>query len=219
MKKEKQFSRRRRALRRVLLAAVLLFLVNHLLLTGLLFPIQAIRHNEERLGTGRTAVVCRDWAPEIHRSHLIYLTESENVTLLSGTYLTYLGWMDSFGVPVDCAEAAPIHGGSWNMGRGDKPSLFYVFGRVDDPEIEKVEVQVQYEDWENGEARRTAFAWESPREDWKKKDGRFYFLFQKYPMDWSVYPASIHPVAIGYDADGNEIARAELDQGASTYFG
>ena len=52
---------------------------------GLLFPIQAIRHFEERAGTGRTAVICRDWAPEIHGSHLLYLTENENVLMLSGT--------------------------------------------------------------------------------------------------------------------------------------
>ena len=49
MKKEKRevlLSRRRRTLRRLLIAALAVFLVNRVLLIGLLFPIQAIRHNE-----------------------------------------------------------------------------------------------------------------------------------------------------------------------------
>ncbi len=58
MKKTKMSSRRRRTLRRVLIAAAAVLLVNRIFLIGLLFPIQALRHIEERTGTGRTAVVC-----------------------------------------------------------------------------------------------------------------------------------------------------------------
>ena len=65
MKRKRMRPRNRTAFRRVLIALAALFLVNHFLLTGLLFPIQAIRRCEERAGTGRTAVVSRDWAPEI----------------------------------------------------------------------------------------------------------------------------------------------------------
>lgn len=220
MKKQKQFSRRRQALRYAVRAVIALFLVNHFLLMGLLFPIQAIRRGEERMGTGRTTVVLRDRAPEVHRSHLIYLTESENVTMLSGAYLTILGWTGGFGVPVDCSEAAPIYGGYWSMSREGGQSLYYVFGRIDDPGIAYLKVRVQYEDWTTGaDIRRTAFEWGSSRESWAEKDGRCYFLFRKYPMDWSSYPSPIYPIAIGYDAEGNEIVRTELDQGAFSYFG
>ena len=213
-------TRRRRASRRIFLALALLLLLNHILLIGLLFPIQAIRQNEERAGTGRTTVVLRDWAPEVHWGHLIYMTESENVTMLSGTYLTYLGWTNGFGVPVDCSEPALIYGGHWNMTSKDGQSLYYAFGRIDDPDISSLNVEAQYEDWTTGAGiRRTAFVWRSLREDWAEKDGRYYFLFQRYPMDWSMYPFSIELIAIGYDADGNEIARTELDQGASSHFG
>lgn len=220
MKRQELYSRRRGALRYAVRAAATLFLVNHFLLTGLLLPIQAIRRGEERLGTGRTAVVLRDRAPEVHRSHLIYLTESENVTMLSGAYLTILGWSDGFGVPVDCSEAAPVYGGYWSLSPKKGQSLFYVFGRIDGPDIESLEVQAQYEDWESGgPVRHTAFSWTSRRADWAEKDGQYYFLFRKYPVDWSAYPSSIYPVAIGYDGSGNEVARTELDQGASAFFG
>lgn len=220
MKKKRQYSRRRQALRYAFRAVITLLLVNHFLLIGLLFPIQAIRQNEEREGTGRTAVVLRDWAPELYWSHLIYLTESENATMLSGAYLTYLGWMGGFGVPVDCSEPAPVYGGWWSLNRQDKPGLFYVFGRIDDPDIAYIKVQVQYEDWTSGEpVRRTAFEWGISRENWAEKDGRYYFLCRKSPMDWSEYSSPVQPVAVGYDKDNREIARTELEQGASSHFG
>ncbi|MCI9332862.1 MAG: hypothetical protein HFG05_11965, partial [Oscillibacter sp.] len=95
MKKEKREilpSRRRRTVRRVLIAAAAVLLVNRIFLIGLLFPIQALRHIEERAGTGRTAVVCRDWAPEIYKTGLVYLTENENVTMLSAVRLSFYGW-------------------------------------------------------------------------------------------------------------------------------
>ena len=62
MKKEKKgrlSSRRKRSLRRVLIAAAAVLLVNRIFLIGLLFPIQALWHIEERTGTGRTAEIGR----------------------------------------------------------------------------------------------------------------------------------------------------------------
>ena len=223
MKKEKRevlLSRRRRTLRRVLIAALAVFLVNRVLLIGLLFPIQAIRHNEERLGTGRTAVICRDWVPEIYKTGLVYLTENEKVTLLSGTHLAPYGWMDSFGVPVDCSEEAPIHGGWWAMSREDRDSLLYVFGRVDDPGIDLLTVQVWYEDWETGKAiRRNAFSWGLKREDLLEKDGRYYFLLKTRPVDFGEYTSSLKTTVTGVDLAGNIIAEAELEQGAYSFYG
>ena len=198
MKKKPCLSRRRRALRRVLIAAAALVLVNHIFHMGLLLPIQAVRQSEELNGIGRTDVVLRDRAPEIHKSHLIYLMESEDITMLSGAYLTVFGWMNGFGVAVDCSEPAPIYGGHWNMTPTDGASLYYVFGRVDDPDIDYLKVQAQYEDWTTGAGiRRTAFEWGSSRDSWTEKDGRYYFLLRRYPMDWSLYPFSIDLIATG----------------------
>lgn len=216
-RKEKRLSsRRRRTARRVLVAAVALFLVNRIFLIGLLFPIQAIRHFEERQGTGRTAVVCRDWAPEIHKSHLIYLTENENAIMLSGTYLTAYGWMDAFGVAADCSTPAPIHGGGWSMAREGRTNLVYAFCRLEDPEIVRLEVLAEYEDWSSGQpVRQSAFRWDR---EWVCGNEDRHFLFRKRGVDWSTYPSPLYLTAVGYDAAGNEIARVELDQGASASF-
>ena len=71
-RREKLSSRRRRTLRRLLIAAAAVLLVNRIFLIGLIFPIQAVRHFEERQGTGRTAVICRDRIPEIYKTGLVY---------------------------------------------------------------------------------------------------------------------------------------------------
>lgn len=215
MKKTNMPSRRRRGLRRLLIAAAAVFLVNRIFLIGLLFPIQAIRQGEERQGTGRTAVICRDWTPEIYKTGLVYLTENENVTMLSGARLTLYGWMDNFGVPLDCSEEAPVHGGWLSMARRQGGSLFYVFGRVDDPDIDLLQITVRH----NDPRQPGGFEWGLEREDLIEKDGQFYFLVKKYPVDWRAYPSGFTAAVLGSDKEGNILAQMELDQGASTSFG
>lgn len=220
MKKTKMSSRKRRALRRLLIAAAAVFLVNRIFLIGLIFPIQAIRRNEEQAGTGRTAVVCRDWEPKFRRDFLVYLTENEDATMLSGTRLTYLGWIDGFGIPVDCSEPAAVHGGWWSMSRQGRDSLFYVFGRVDDPSIDLLTVQVWYEDWAGGEpVRQDAFSWGLEREDLLEKDGRYYFLLKNDSVDFWEYTSNLRTTVTGVDLAGNVIAEAELDGGGSSSYG
>lgn len=218
MRRIKQLpSRRKRALQRVLIAAAAVFLVNRVFLIGLLFPIQAIRHNEERLGTGRTAVVCRSWDPGLRWDFLSYLTESETVTMLSEARLGLYGWTDAFGVAVDCTEEAPLYGGWHNLSWDGGPSRFCVFGRVDNPDIVRLEIQLRYLDWKL--ESQTALTWNSQRSDWMEKDGRYYFLFQTYPpFNWADYHPGLDPLAVGWDEAGNELVRMELTQGASSHF-
>ena len=217
MKRKRMRPRNRTAFRRVLIALAALFLVNHFLLTGLLFPIQAIRRCEERAGTGRTAVVRRDWAPEIYKTGLIYLTENETVTMLSAARLSLYGWTEVYGVPVDCTGEGPIHGGWWSFVRLEKAGRFYVFGRVDDPEIAWLEVYFMRPDDPRGEERigRVHGNYGIHRGDsgWMEKDGRLYFLFEANLVDWSEYPTGLRVVAVGYDEDRNVVARTDLEQG------
>lgn len=217
MKKEKAFSRRKKALRRVLMAAVVLFLVNHILLFGLLFPIQAIRHNEERLGTGRTAMIRRDWLLEVRWSCLSYLSENEDVTMLSGTCLTWIGWVDNFGVPVDCSEDAPMHCGWWSLSRNDVQAT-YIFGRVDDPSIVRVQVEAEYTGFRETDlpVRQMEMKLVSEEPDWMEKDGHRYFLIKTMAYGeekWNYF----RPTVTGYDKYYCEAARMEIDEAASTY--
>lgn len=206
-KKERLSSRRRRTLRRLLIAAAAVFLVNRIFLVGLLFPIQALRHIEERQGTGRTEVIRRDWDPSFHWDFVTYLTKGENVVMLSGARLTLYGWTNGFGSVVDCTKEAPIHGGIWFLNWG-KWSMIYVFGRVDNPDIAELHIQWTIEG--DGDSDM----WDvSKTGEWIEEDGRRYFLCSYGNANAADYRV---PRVVGYDKEGREIARVELDQGGGS---
>ena len=212
-------SRKRTALRRIAIAAAAVFCVNFFMHIGLLLPIQAIWQLEEREGARHTSVVARDWAPEIHKTHLVYLTENDDTTLFGSAYLTVCGWMAGFSVALDCSEEAPLYAGRFYMGREDR-NIWYFFGRVDDPAIETVEVSLRSEEW--SETTRTPFYLEIRRltaENFLEKDGRRYFLLRD-SGEWDRgFGSSPQPVAIGYDSAGGEVARVDIEQGISAFFG
>lgn len=220
MKREKLPSRKRKALRRIAVMAVVVFCVNFFMHIGLLFPIQAIWQLQERGGTGWTKVVTRDWAPELHKTHLVYLTENENATLLGDCYLTLYGWMAGFGSTLDCTEEAPLYAGASYMSR-DGERVWYVFGRVDDPEIETLTISLQADVYselsqacDRREVRRLTTS------DLLEKEDRRYFLVRDdgtwdYERDYSP-----RPVVIGYDSAGREVARLDIgNYYRSTSFG
>ena len=219
MKKKQVLNRKRLALRRLVTAAVLMVLINHFFLLGSIFPRPCIWNLEERKGVRHTSVVARDWTPEIHKTHLVYLTENEETTLFGSTYLSLYGWFEGFSVALDCSEEAPLYAGRSYMGRDDG-NVWYFFGRVDDPAVETVEVSLRSEEW--NETTRTPSYREIRRlttEDFLEKDGRRYFLLRD-DGEWDNETCSSpQPAAIGYDRFGNEVARVDIEQGISSYFG
>lgn len=216
-KRKKLPTRRKRALKRLLIAALAMLLVNHFMLLGQLLPIQAIRQVEERQGTGRTRVVTRLHAPEIYTTMLLYLTENENTTLLADGYLSIYGWMAGFGTALDCTEDDPLYAGMVDLSHDDG-NVSCFFGRVDDPNIETVAVilfATEVDEMSHlvpGEEIGRLIASEL-----FEKEGRRYFLLrddgrtsgERRPI----------PVAIGYDSAGNEIARMEIEHGRSSFYG
>lgn len=212
-------SRKRTALRRIAIAAAAVFCVNFFMHIGLLLPIQAIWQLEEREGARHTSVVTRDWAPEIHKTHLVYLTENDDTTLFGSAYLTVCGWMAGFSVALDCSETAPLYAGRSYMSRDDG-AVWYFFGRVDDPAIETVEVSLCAEEYDSeSHAYTSREVRRLTTEDFLEKDGRRYFLLRDSGEWDSGFGSSPRPVAIGYDGAGGEVARVDIEQGISSYFG
>ena len=212
-------SRKRTALRRIAIAVAAVFCVNFFMHIGLLLPIQAIWQLEEREGARHTSVVTRDWAPEIHKTHLVYLTENDDTTLFGSAYLTVCGWMAGFSVALDCSEEAPLYAGRFYLSRDDG-KVWYFFGRVDDPAIETVEVSLRSEEW--NETTQTPSYREIRRlvaENFLEKDGRRYFLLRDSGEWDSGFGSSPRPVAIGYDGARGEVARVDIEQGISANFG
>ena len=143
-KREKLYVRRRWVLRRFAIFLLVLLAVNHFMQIGFLLPIQGIRQVEERQGAPHGRVLARDWAPEIHRTHLVYLTAAEDAVTLADTYLSLYGWMGGFGWTLDCTTGEPLCAGEMTMSRDEREeTVCYYYGRVDDPAIERVEVSVR----------------------------------------------------------------------------
>ena len=214
-KKTPLYSRRRSALRSLAAAAAAVLVVNWLFHIGNLLPICSIRLQEELQGvSGHTQVIERMAVPQIHATHLLYLTGNDSATVLSGTYLTYLGWMDAFGIALDCTPDAPFFWGGMSMSREDHESVYVCFGRVDDPAVDRMEILVQYEVWDpqsRTARRQTAFSLTAGEAEWVEKDGRRYFLLSCAPFSW-LYDSSFYAVAQALDAQGNVIAQQEIEE-------
>ena len=100
------------------------------------------------------------------------------------------------------------------MSRQGRDPLFYVFGRVDDPRIDLLTVQVWYEDWAGFKAvRRDIFSWGLEREDLLEKDGRSYFLLKSRSVKFGEYGSNLRTTVTGVDLAGNVITKMELDGG------
>ena len=217
--REKLPTRRRAALRRIAIMAAVLFVVNFFMNIGLLLPRQAIHEVEERSGTGWTRTVDRIWNPEIYKTHLVYLTQNQNVTLFSSAYLTYLGWMPGFGNALDCSREEPLYAGMSMMSR-DENSVWYFFGRVDDPEIQRIEIVMYAEEYDsqsyavNGrEVRRITDV------ELQEQNGRRYFLV-KDSGDWDYDRDNRpRPLVVGYNGAGEEIFRLDIQERNSSHWG
>lgn len=99
----------------------------------------------------------RLWTPEVHRTHLVYLTAAENAVTIADTRLSLYGWMGGFGWSLDCTTGEPLYAGEMTMNRDEREeTVCCYYGRVMDPAIETVTVSlrgVNYqedgtEDWE-----------------------------------------------------------------------
>ena len=220
-KREKLYSRRRWVTRRFLIFLAALLAANWFLHLGLLLPIQGIRQAEERQGAPHGAVLDRLWTPEIHRTHLVYLTAREEAVTIADTYLTIYGWTGGFGWSLDCTTGEPLYAGEMGMGRsGGDGTVWCYYGRVDDPAIETVTVSVRGAYYKDGEEQwEEASCLTAGPEDFLEWNGHRHFLLHEVmDGDWP-YDSGRRTWVTGYDAAGNAVAEFEIQEGTQSYFG
>ncbi|WP_312614760.1 hypothetical protein [Oscillibacter sp.] len=221
--KKRVETRKRKALRRTLtcLAALAVFSALHLYTFT---PMQGIRYTEAQRGTGRTRAVARMLPPEglkLGRT-LFYLTANENAMLM--TYVRFhplMGWADALGATLDCSEEAKLHAALWSVSY-DGASVQYVFGRVDDPEIQALSVSVEEIRQRTGEeVREELLRTDTETVRWYQKNGQRYFVIPvDNPQKTNEKLEVVTYSALGLDAEGREIAVQSVeDQKTSTYIG
>lgn len=222
MKKKKLVSRRYRALRNIAIAVLVVAIhasINYYALT----PMLALEYAKDRSGVyDPTEVVTMQRVPEMHRFHRLYMIENENMVALGSTIFRTVGWEGSFVWPVDCTEDLPVHCGEVAMshsGQSDGERLRFYFGRIDDKNIERIELlEVSL----NGKSiyevdilENTASSFELTKDDWIKKDGQYYFLQKITPSeDWSV-----QLYIRAYNSEGNEVYQSYIDNQSGVSWG
>ena len=220
-KREKLYSRKRWAARRFLIFLAALLTANWFLQLGLLLPIQGIRQVEERQGAPHGAVLDRLWTPEVHRTHLVYLTAAENAVTIADTRLSLYGWTGGFGWSLDCTTGEPLYAGEMTMNRDEREeTVCCYYGRVMDPAIETVTVSlrgVNYQE-DGTEVWEEAASLTAGPEDFLERKGYRHFLFSHTLTDWP-YDSSLRAWVIGCDSAGNVVTEFEIQEGIHSYFG
>ena len=219
-KREKLYSRPRMVLRRLGIFLIALLAVNHLMQMGFLLPVQAIRQMEERQGAPHGVTLARLWTPEIHKTHLVYLRGSQDAVTIADTYLTIYGWMGGFGWTLDCTEEAPLCAGEMTMYRdGGAHGTVCYYGRVDDPDITRVEISVRgayYTDRTEQWEEVVNFPVEG--EDFLRRDEGRYFLVEDIQEDWP-YDSGRRAWVIAYDDAGDVVEEFQIEEATHSYFG
>lgn len=200
MKKQKNLTRKQKAFRSVLLLLILMLTANDVFHTGYLLPVQALRYQEELLGSGRTTIIERRWEPSATDApwvYTIYFAENEHVTLMKGVGFSFLrGWTGDMIKALDCSREAPLYAGQFWKSCRDHKMVCYLFGRVDDPAIQRVTIS-------DGEELLTVY-----REAFIEQDGKLYFLLRK---EHEMRPVQDrYQTACAWDSNGALIAEIAI---------
>lgn len=224
MKRTKLPARKRLALRSLVLAAVLLALANYVFGICLL-PTQVVRQAEESAGTGRVDVVTWVREPDIGKTMRLYLTANENAAMLVPVYLSVCGWMDGGGLALDCSDEAPFHAGWRKLTWQDTDSVYYVFGRVEQPDITRLHVGLvdAVQGGETGEEQIERLGLDTEKTSWPEQEGAWYFLLRipdsALPFFWVGRDDPFSVVVTAYDQSGQQVAHMEriADTASSIY--
>lgn len=170
--KKSCLTRRRRALKRL---AVLLALILVLDLLGLYhtLPVQAMRQCAASAALGDVEIVRTMSDRRLPRSRYYLCANEDAVALLGTHFYVLLGWQREFAPFVPLAGDEPVKACYQNFARdGLDSSVFYVFGRVDDPRVSSITLRTY---WYGDSADIDVFA-EIPESAYLEHDGHTYFL-------------------------------------------
>ena len=224
MKRTRLPARKRLALRSLALAAVLLVLANYVF--GICrLPVPVARQAEEAAGTGHMEVVTQVREPEIGKTMRLYLTANENAVMLVPAYLSICGWMDGGGLALDCSDRSPFSVGWRKLTWRDTDSIYYVFGRVEHPDITRLHggLMDTVQGGESGGEQIERLGVDTEKASWPEREGAWYFLLRipdsALPFFWVGRDDPFSVVVTAYDQSGQQVAHVEriADTASSEY--
>ena len=214
MSKQTKLPTRRKIVRnRIIAALVMLLFTNQILHTGYLLPRQVLWEYEEKLGAGHLRVIDSRWEPAVAKTHgscLVYLAGNEYVTVLNGMYFSFAaGWtlQSARTLLCDTGESLYVKEDFFTCGGADGESqkrIFYLFGRVDDPDIQRLEFEIR-----SGSDLANVSYLTSIRDDWMTEEEYTYFLVR-----WEIEDLQGRmdlQQTTAYDAAGNVVATVPGD--------
>ena len=212
MKRKKILTRKERAIRLAAAALGMLFYANYACNTGYLLPIQAVSEETERIGAGKLETV--EWRLDPEMDEFLY---SGQICLLANSYVTALvdisfsplngwwAWYEPLLTTEDEERILYVGAESYNsiFPRDREPGepwdeILYIFGRVDDPEIQCLEFEIR-----NGENGEKISYITSTRSDWTTEGAYTYFLV-RHEFEGSRGKLALLRT-IAYDATGNVV--------------
>lgn len=202
MRKKRIPTRRQRAIRKLILPALLLLLgVGSLLLHRGAVPADARRDSEDRSGIGPTTVLEELDIP-VGEKLTVRGTLSENSRglLFSVAHYDWLGgWQAVDEFTVDRNDQEALFGGAVVIGPSQDNGSVLIFGHAD-TEICRVEMEGEVfvrREWVHTPVKTV----------WERQGEETFFLF--FP-DWEKADTAGILRCVGYDAQGCEVARTEM---------
>lgn len=186
MRRKKMLTRKGRAIRLAAAALLLLFYANFACNTGYLLPIQAILEQKERIGAGKLETVEWRLDPEmeafLYSGQICLLANSDVTALVDLSFSPLNGWR-AWSETLLTEEEQTLYVGAESFRsifhRDREPGepwneIVYLFGRVDDPDIQRLEFEIR-----SGENGENTSCLTSVRSEWMT-NGRFtYFLVRR----------------------------------------
>ena len=214
MRRKKLLTRKQRAIRWGVGAVCLFLWMNLALHVGYLLPVQAFWEMEEQIGAGDLEVVDRRWetgSDFFLSAGWLSLAGNEHAVVLAPERWTYTGWQINGPEVLACDDGAPLHVGILSVQRtqfangspepGEDWAPFqttvYLFGRVDDPDIRslRMELGARREDGETLEVT-------ADRAEWIVRDDGAYFLLRQ---EFGGFLITDLQQTTAYDAAGNVV--------------
>ena len=217
MSKQTKLPTRRKIVRnRIIAALVMLFLTNWVYRTGHLFPTQVVGDWEERIGAGKLETVKWKFDPEIDASLLsgqIFLVGNPYVTALVGADFDLTqGWRSNGWELLPTRDGQTLYAGAehyhsafprrepgepWN-------EILYLFGRVDDPDIQRLEFEIR-----SGSDLANVSYLTSIRDDWMT-EGEYTYFLARWEIEDPQGRMDLQQTT-AYDAAGNVVATVSGD--------